>query len=53
MAHQYKSNKLKETNSSLSQENLKAKVNGSNSMIIKGGGGAAAAAYKRQQSDTF
>ena len=55
MTHQYRSNKLKETNSSLSQDDLKSKVKGSNSMIIKAGGGAAAAAagYKRQQSDTF
>ena len=55
MTHQYKSNKLKETNSSLSQDDLKSRVNGSNSMIVKGGGGGgpAAAGYKRMQSDTF
>ena len=52
MSHQYKSNnKLKEINSSLSQDDLKSKVKGSSSMIIREGG--AARGYKRQQSDAF
>lgn len=55
MTYQYKSNKLKETNSSLSQDDLKPNKKGSNSMIIRGARGAATAATgsKKMKSDAF